>query len=141
MFEAFKYINSAIQINEYLRTVFKDSIFSNVWIIYKLFGMTDRYNEWFMVGILVVTTMCMCISCSVMSDSATPWTVAHQAPLCPWNSPGKNAGVASRSLLQGSFLTQESNPGLLHCRQILYCLSHQGSRLPPPFWDKSQLIL
>ena len=45
MFEAFKYINSAIQINEYLRTVFKDSIFSNVWIIYKLFGMTDRYNE------------------------------------------------------------------------------------------------
>ena len=30
-------------------------------------------------------------------------------------------------LLQGIFLTQRSNPGLLHCRQILYCLSHQGS--------------
>ena len=28
-------------------------------------------------------------------------------------------------LLQGIFLTQGSNPGLLHCRQILYCLSHQ----------------
>ena len=47
--------------------------------------------------------------------------------LCPWNSPGKNTGVGGHSLLQGIFLTQESNPGLLHCRQILYHLSHQGS--------------
>ena len=31
----------------------------------------------------------------------------------------------SHSLLQGIFLTQGSNPGLLHCRKILYCLSHQ----------------
>ena len=45
MFEAFKYINSTTQINEYLKTVFKDSISSNVWIICKLFGMTDRYKE------------------------------------------------------------------------------------------------
>ena len=36
-------------------------------------------------------------------------------------------GVGSHSLLQGIFPTQESNPGLLHCRQILYHLSHQGS--------------
>jgi len=34
--------------------------------------------------------------------------------------------VGSHSLLQGIFLTQESNPGLLHCRWILYSLSHQG---------------
>ena len=34
----------------------------------------------------------------------------------------------SHPLLQGTFLTQGSNPGLLGCRQILYCLSHQGSR-------------
>ena len=46
--------------------------------------------------------------------------------LCPWNSPGMNTGVGSHSLLQGIFPTQGSNPGLLHCRQILYCLSHQG---------------
>ena len=32
------------------------------------------------------------------------------------------------SLLQGLFLTQGSNPGLLHCRQILYCVSHQESQ-------------
>ena len=31
-------------------------------------------------------------------------------------------------LLQGIFLTQRSNPGFLHCRQTLYCLSHQGSQ-------------
>ena len=40
--------------------------------------------------------------------------------LCPWNSPGKNTGVGSHSLLQGIFPTQGLNLGLLHCRQILY---------------------
>ena len=43
------------------------------------------------------------------------------------DSPGKNTGVGCYALLQGIFPTQGSNPGLLHCRQILYCLSHQGS--------------
>ena len=38
--------------------------------------------------------------------------------LCPWNSPGKNSGVGSHSLLQGIFPTQGSNPGLLHCRRL-----------------------
>ena len=41
--------------------------------------------------------------------------------LRPWDSPGKNTGVGCHSLLQRIFPTQESNPGLLHCRQILYC--------------------
>ena len=49
--------------------------------------------------------------------------------LCPWDSPGKNTRVGSQALLQGIFLTQRLNPGLLHCRQILYCLSHQGRPL------------
>ena len=40
----------------------------------------------------------------------------------PWNSPGQNAGVGSFSLLQGIFPTQALNPGLLHCRRILYQL-------------------
>ena len=46
---------------------------------------------------------------------------------CPWNSPGQNGGVGSLSLLQGIFPTQGSNPGLPHCRRILYQLSHKGS--------------
>ena len=58
---------------------------------------------------------------------ATTWTVVRQAPLCPWNSPGENTGVGSLSLLQGIFLTQESNRGLLHYRQILYQLSYKGN--------------
>ena len=48
---------------------------------------------------------------------------------CPWNSPGKNSGVGSHSLNQEIFLTQGSNPDLLHCRWILYSLSHQRSPL------------
>ena len=90
---------------------------------------------------------------SVVSDSATPWTVAHKAPMSmgflqvrilewvampssrgssqpriksrspalqvdslPSEPPGKpkNIGMGSLSLLQGNFLTQESNQGLLH---------------------------
>ena len=49
--------------------------------------------------------------------------------LCPWNSPGKNTGVGCHSLPQGIFPVQESNLSLLHCRQILYCLSHQQGDL------------
>ena len=56
----------------------------------------------------------------------TPWTVACQA-LCPWDFPGKHTGVGCHFLLQGIFPSQESNPGLLHCRQILYRLSYEGS--------------
>ena len=43
----------------------------------------------------------------------------------PWNSPGQNTGVGNLSLLQGIFPTQASNPGLPHCRQILYQLNHK----------------
>ena len=43
------------------------------------------------------------------------------------DSPAKNTGVDCYALLQGNFHTQESNPGLPHCRQILYQLSHKGS--------------
>ena len=47
--------------------------------------------------------------------------------LCPWDSSGKNTGVSCHAFLQGIFPTQGLNPSLLYCRQILYCLSHQGS--------------
>ena len=56
----------------------------------------------------------------------TLWTVARQAPLF-MDYPGKNTGVGCHDLLQRIFSTQGWNPGLLHCRQILYHLSHQGS--------------
>ena len=62
-------------------------------------------------------------SLTVMSDSETPWT----SPWTPWNSQGENTGGGSLSVLQGIFPTQRSNSGLLHCRRILYQLSHKWS--------------
>ena len=80
-------------------------------------------------------------SCS--STSVSPLLTKHSATLyssmsfairydhvilfCSWNSLGQNTGVGSLSLLQGIFPTQGLNPGLPHCRQVLYQLSHKGS--------------
>ena len=77
----------------------------------------------------------------------TPWTLACQAPL-PMGFSRQNTRVGCHALLQGIFLTQASNLGLLHRRWFLYHLSHQGSPLrlhhqcspdgvvllPPPGW-------
>ena len=67
-----------------------------------------RWSEW--------------VKVSVVSDSL--WLYS------PCNSPGQNTGVGSHSLLQEIFPTQGLNPGLPHCRQTLYQLSHKGS----PWW-------
>ena len=80
-----------------------------------------------------VVTMYESESLSITLDSLQP----HG--LCPWNSPGQNTGVGSLSLLQGIFPTQRLNPGLLHCRQILYQLSHQESpcfMYNPHLWSR-----
>ena len=57
---------------------------------------------------------------------ATPWTVAFQYPLSMEFS-RQAIAVGCHFLLQAIFLTQRSNLGLLHCRQILYQLSYEGS--------------
>ena len=59
---------------------------------------------------------------SVLSDSLQPHGL-HS----PWNSLGQNTRVGSLSLLQGIFPGLGLNPGLLHCRRILYQLNHKGS--------------
>ena len=86
--------------------------------------------------ILRDSDICMCIcfvaqSCPTLCnpmDYSLPGSSVHG------DSPGKNAQVGCHALLQGSFPTQGLNPGLLHCRQILYSLSHQGS--PVNEWKK-----
>ena len=60
-------------------------------------------------------------------------------PLCSWNSPGKNTELSCSSLLQGIFLTQGLNPGLLHGRWILYHLSHQGGPLAPSVYAQIKI--
>ena len=79
-------------------------------------------------------------NCSVKSDSLQPYGLQPPRLLCPWNSLSRilewlTPAFSRRSYqprieprsptLQGNFLTQGWNPCLLHCRQILYHLSHQ----------------
>ena len=58
---------------------------------------------------------CGCISCSDVSNFLQSHGLQPVRFLCPWNSPGKNTRVICHSLLQGIFLTQQSNTGLPHC--------------------------
>ena len=71
------------------------------------------------------STVCVCLSRSVLSDSLQPPGLQPTRLLCPGNSPGKNTGVHCHLLLQGNFPTQGSNLGLLHHRHILYHPSRQ----------------
>ena len=73
-------------------------------------------------------------SCSVMFGSLRPHRL-HS----PWNSAGQNTGVGGLSLLRGIFPAQESNPGLPHCRQILYTMSHNEPQWKPTVF-KGKLI-
>ena len=75
-----------------------------------------------------ISSVCVCAVCAVCSltlcnprDCSPPGSSVHRV------SPGENAGVCCHTLLQGIFPTQGSNPRLLHCKRILYHLSHQGS--------------
>ena len=68
-----------------------------------------------------VTQLCQ-ILCDLMDCSLPGSSVLG-------DSPGKNTGVGFHALLQGIFPTQGSNPGLLHCKQILYHVSHHKNKL------------
>ena len=75
-----------------------------------------------------ITLLCESES-EVAQSCPTLWDPIDQPTrlLCPWDFPGNSTGVDCHFLLQGIFPTQGSNLGLPHCRQMLYCLSHQGS--------------
>ena len=79
---------------------------------------------------------CRCFLTSVVSDPAWPYGPHPARLLCPWDSPSKKTGVCCHALLQGSFLSQGWNPGLLHCWQILYCWSTREVLLPMQFNPK-----
>ena len=84
---------------------------------------------------------CAVPSHSVMSNSLWLNGLLPARFLCPWDSPGKNTGVGCHFLLQAIFPTQGLNPGLPHCRQILYHLSYQGSPVeakPEGFWAETK---
>ena len=86
-----------------------------------LFSIYESKTVW---KKLLVSQLCLTL-CDPMDSSVEEVPEDPIRLLCPWNSPCKNTGVHIHSFPQGTFLSQGSNPGLLHCRQILYCLSHQ----------------
>jgi len=85
--------------------------------------MTERLHS-----LIHKTPTALTRSHSVMSNSFQPHGLEPTRLLCPWNSPDKNTGVGCHALLQGIIPTQESNPGLPHCRQIF--LSFELPRKP-----------
>ena len=70
---------------------------------------------------------------------ATTHGLQSATVLYPWDFPGKNTGVGCHFLLQGIFLTQESNPCLLHCQWLLLPLSHLGDLMVNPETVSSSL--
>ena len=73
-----------------------------------------------LLNVLCLVTQSYLTLCDTM-DCSPPGSSVHG------NSPSKNTAVGCQALYQGIFPTQGPNPGLLHCRRILYQLSHQGS--------------
>ena len=73
---------------------------------------------------LNISKFCMHAQSFQSCPTLGPYGLELARLLCPWDSPGKNAGVGCHALLQGIFLTQGLNQGPLHlrlCRRILYC--------------------
>ena len=99
-----------------------------VWLLWKI------GKKWMNTG-LAISSVCLKSimeakwSCSVMSNSLQPHGLYPTRLLHPWDFPGKSTGVGCHFLLQGIFPTQGLNPGLPHCRQTFYHLSHQRSQI------------
>ena len=96
------------------------------------------------ICVYVYTCVCVCesesVSNSIVSNSLQPHGLQPSRLLCPQESPGNNTRGGLPFLLQGIFPTQGSNPGLLHCRQILYCKKRCGKK-EQPLWIVVQGLL
>ena len=90
-------------------------------------AQTTRNNGFLCLFCLQILQYCTFLKSESESRSVVSHSLRPHGLHSPWNSPGQNTGVGSRSLLQGIFPSQGSNPGLPHCGQILYQLSHKGS--------------
>ena len=77
--------------------------------------------------IIFFSVLCAVLSHSVLSNSLRPMDCSPPGTSVHGDSPGRNTGVVCHALLQGIFPTHGLNPGLPHCRRLLYHLSHQGS--------------
>ena len=104
----------------FFKNILKYSLFVMFQVYRKVIEFYTHTHTHTQILVAVVVSLLSCFQLFV-----TPRTVAHQGPLS-MELPSKNTGVGSHSLLQGIVLTQGLNPGLLHCRLILYHLSQEG---------------
>ena len=108
------------------------SIIQHILIICSVAGTNTQHVEiqrhpCFQIALYYIALLFPSFSRHPHPDSATSWTVALQAPLVHGIFQARILEWVSHFLPHGIFLTQRLNLGLQHCRQILYCLSHQGS--------------
>ena len=118
---------------------------------YKLFCPLAHKDSWCIFKLQPYSTFTLtelfCIALKVKSLScvrlfATPWDCTLSgSSLSPWNFIGKSTRVGCHFLLQGIFPTRGLNPGLPHCRQTLYHLSHQGSPISSLILLFNELLL
>ena len=90
--------------------------------------------------------LCVCLVAQSCLTLCNPMDCSPPGSSVHGDSPVKNTGVGCHALLQGIFPTQGSNPGLMHCRRILYHLSHQGHpvNIKPQgsgFWERMHVSL
>ena len=102
-------------------------------VIYSVFAYQFSLTFFFLMNlrILFITQILLCaVPCLVTQWYLTlcdPYDCSLPGSFIHGDSPGKNTGLGCYALLWQIFPTQGWNSGLLHCRQILYHLSHQGS--------------
>ena len=84
-------------------------------------------SEIFALLLTSVLVRMLCLVAQLCPTLCNPMGCSLPGSSVHGDFPGKNAGVCCHAPFQGIFPTQESNWGLLHCRQILYQLSYQGS--------------
>ena len=83
----------------------------------------------YLQALVVIVIVTLCLVAQLCPPLCDPMDCSPPRSFVHGDSPGKNTGVGCHALLQRIFPTQGLNPGLLHCRRILYQLSYQGSPL------------
>ena len=104
-----------------------------MWIWIKL--TSNKVNVFIFSWAYSLPQAVWCLMAHLCPTHWDPMRCSRPGSLGHGDSPGKDPGVGCHFLLQGIFPTQGSNPGLLHCRQILYHRNHQGN----PSYSKGHL--
>ena len=97
-----------------------------IWYIIRY--IINTLLKWIIKTLLYSETSLLCLVFQLCSTLCDPVDCSPPGFSVHGDSPDKNIRVGCHALLQGIFPTQESNAGLLRCRQIIYCLSHQGNQ-------------